>query len=299
MKPVSVKVPATTANLGAGYDLIGMALSIYNHFHFQPAETLSLTLRGPRAAGCQFELSEESLIYRAFASVFQTCQLAVPNFSLEQEIHVPSARGLGSSATAIIAGLLAANHWLDEALDLEQILKLATELEGHPDNVTAALLGGCMLTIPDSGHCVEIPVPESLYWGVCIPAFELETRRAREVVPQSLSLADAISNMSYLGALISGFYRDEPTLIAQGLRDRIHQPYRQQLVPGMQTVMQAALSAGALGCVLSGAGPSLLAVSQEPLNEVGAAMLASWQALEIEAEFISCLIDQQGAHCLD
>ncbi len=299
MKSVSVKVPATTANLGAGYDLIGMALSLHNHFHFQAADSLSLSLKGPRAEECQFGLSEDSLIYRAFASVYQTCQLPVPKFSLEQEVYVPPARGLGSSSTAIVAGLLAANHSLDQALDLEQILKLATELEGHPDNVAPALLGGCILNIPESGHCVEIPVPESLHWGVCIPAFELETRRAREVLPQNVSLADAVNNMSYLGALISGFYRDDPTLIAQGLNDRLHQPYRQQLVPGMQAVMQAAKKAGALGCVLSGAGPSLLVVSQLPLNEIENAMLASWQALDIKAEFQTCLIDHQGAHCLD
>lgn len=294
---LQVRVPATTANLGAGYDLIGAALNLYNHFSFVPADTPSLTLTGPRAAECSFGLSPESLIVRAFERVYRELGAEPPVFALEQEVHVPPSRGLGSSSSAIVAGLMAANRWLDNPLGPAELLGLATELEGHPDNVAPALLGGCVLNFSDGGW-THLPVPASLRWIVAIPDFELETVKARAVVPTQVSRADAVRNMAYLGALVSGFCLADRALIARGLGDTLHQPYRQALIPAMAEVMAAARDAGALGCVLSGAGPTLLALT-ETVAGVGEAMCRAWSAVGIQAGFVICDIDPQGAVCLD
>lgn len=296
--PLRIRVPATTANLGAGYDLIGAALNLYNHFTFRPAEALSLELAGPRASECRFSFGPESLIVRAFARVFAQVGEPAPAFALQQEVHVPPSRGLGSSSSAIVAGLLAANRWLDNPLSQLGLLALATELEGHPDNVAPALLGGCVLNFPDGGW-TRLPVPELLHWIVAIPDFELETVKARSVVPAQLSRADAVRNMAYLGALISGLCLNDTGLIAKGLHDTLHQPYRQALVPGMPEVMAAATAAGALGCVLSGAGPTLLALALNEPGAIGEAMGAAWAKFGISAGFVTCVIDPQGAVCLD
>lgn len=293
-----LRVPATTANLGSGYDLIGAALNLSNHFCFEPAAGLSLQLEGPRAQECHFELTQDSLVWQAFARVYQQAGQKAPFFKLTQEVQVPPARGLGSSSTAIIAGLLAANHWLDQPLGQEELLQLATELEGHPDNVAAALLGGCIFNHPD-GSWTRVAVPDSLQWVVCIPDFELPTTQARSVVPQQLQQRAAIDNMAYFGSLLLGLSLNQPELIAKGLNDQLHQPYRQALVPGMTEVIAAARSAGALGAVLSGAGPTLLALSLQAPATIGAKMVHTWAEFGIQASFVTCIIDQQGAVCLD
>ena len=298
MPDLTVRVPASSANLGAGYDLIGAALNLCNHYRFAPAERLSLHLLGPRAAECDFELNADSLIWQAFARVYAEAGQRPPAFALVQDVQIPPARGLGSSSSAIVAGLLAANRWLGAPLGLADLLALATELEGHPDNVAPALLGGCILNFPDGGW-TRLPVPESLRWIVAIPAFELPTRQARSVVPTQVPRADAVRNMAYLGALVAGLCLDDPQLIGKGLFDTLHQPYRQALVPGMPEVMAAATAAGALGCVLSGAGPTLLALSLGAEAQIGEAMCKTWAQSGIEAEFVTCVLDPQGAVCLD
>lgn len=297
-----VKVPASSANLGAGYDLLGLALQLYNTYRFQPAEAFAMQVTGPRATECQFELNNDSLIWQAFARVYQELGQSPPCFALTQEVWIPPSRGLGSSSSAIVAGLLAANRWLGQPLDQQQLLALATELEGHPDNVAPALLGGCILNFPTARtapHYIALPVPAGLHWGVCIPDFELSTHQARQALPEQVPHRDAVHNMSYVGALIAGFYSGRPEVLAQGLQDVLHQPYRLPLVPGMAEVTAAAQQAGALGCVLSGAGPTLLVVAETPLTQIGQAMQQSWQKQGICSEFVTCHIDQQGAHCLD
>jgi len=300
LAPVHLRVPATTANLGPGYDVLGLALQIYNQFVFTPAERLSLTLSGSRAAECHFELDPTSLVWQAFARVYQLVGQPAPAFALTQLVEVPPARGLGSSSTAIVAGLLAANAWLDQPFDQAALLALATELEGHPDNVAPALLGGCVLNLPHPAQprWTHLPVPPALHWGVCIPAFELPTHQARSVVPTAPPLQDAVANLAYISSLVAGFCLQRPDLLALGLQDRLHQPYRRALVPGMQAVMQAAQAQGALGCVLSGAGPSLLVVATEPVTAIGAAMCQAWQQHDIDAVFVPTALDTQGAQLL-
>lgn len=308
MSPLRLRVPATTANLGAGYDLIGAALNLYNHFTFESSDHLSLHLSGPRASECRFQLDDNSLIVRAFRRVYHEVGQNAPNFSLSQDVQVPPSRGLGSSSTAIVAGLLAANQWLNQPLGEQDLVRLATELEGHPDNVAPALLGGCVLNFPD-GSWTQLPASDSLVWVVCIPEFELETAKARSVVPREVSLGKAVQNMAWLGALVAGLSLDNDTLLRQGLQDGLHQPYRQTLVPGMPEVMQAALAHNALGCVLSGAGPTLLALCRqhahsentqsETAQTMGLAMREAWAQAGIQSAYVICGLDPDGAVCLD
>ncbi len=197
-------------------------------------------------------------------------------------------------------GLYAANLWLESPFSREELLSFASEIEGHPDNVAPALLGGAVLNFPgEKKSFIKIDLPHNLQWGVCIPHFELKTHAARAVIPERVPLADAIANLSYLGSLLAGFYTQDTQLIAQGLQDRLHQPYRQSLVPGMQSVMETARAEGALGCVLSGAGPSLLVISDGPLASIAKKMCENWKKHEITADFVTCLIDPQGVVCLD
>ncbi len=295
----TLQVPATTANLGAGYDLLGVALQYYNQLHFQLSDHYAMTLSGPYGKS-RFQLDEKSLIWKGVERVYRAVQRPMPCFKVEQHIAIPPSRGLGSSSSAIVAGLYAANLWLDEPFRKEELLVFATEIEGHADNVAPALLGGAILNFPGQTQpFTRLPVPEHLHWGVCIPDFTLETRVAREVIPTHIPLADAITNLSYLSAFLVGLHTGQPALIAQGMHDRLHQPYRQTLVPGMQAVMETACASGALGCVLSGAGPSLLVLGTEPLTSVGHKMCQIWKKHQIEAQFVTCLIDLNGVVCLD
>lgn len=295
-------VPATSANLGPGYDLLGLALNRYNLFNFRQAEIYQLSFSGPEAEACRFSLGPDSLIRRAVERVYAAHQSPAPVFQVQQEVHIPPARGLGSSSSAIVAGLLAANAWLGQPFDTDTLLGFAIELEGHPDNVAPALLGGCILNLPETrpARYIRLPIATELRWGVCVPDFELSTASARAVVPQQLSLHTAVSNSAYLGALVSGLCLNQPETLAWGLQDQLHQPHRQVLIPGMQTVMMAAREAGALGCVLSGAGPTLLVIAQsaEDLEQAGQAMCHCWQAEGISARFSVQQVDTTGARIL-
>jgi len=294
---LEIRVPATTANLGAGYDLLGAALKLYNTFIFKPQSALEIFASGPFADQLGFPLNHENRVYQAFASVFQRLGLAIPLFQLELQVQIPPARGLGSSSTAVIAGLLAANAWAGSPFSRHEILEQAIAWEGHPDNVAPALLGGCILNIqtPQNYFSAPLDIPKNLDWVVLYPAFELETQKARAVVPDSFSKADCIRNTSFLAALVAGFAQNNDQLIALGLNDCLHQPYRQVLVPGMPEVMQAGREAGALGVVLSGAGPSLLALTRQNSEEIAKVMQAQWNQLGISCDYVIAAIDAEGA----
>jgi homoserine kinase len=295
-----VRVPATSANLGAGYDLIGAALNCYNQFFFRlvaPETALCIRTSGRFGDAVSFPLDQNNTVWQAFASVFQARGLTPPPVEIELGVNIPPARGLGSSSTAIVAGLLAANACLEQPFSKTEILQQAIAWEGHPDNVAPALLGGCVLSLEtaDGFQSFVLEVPDDLNWVICFPDFELETKKAREVVPQSLNREDCVRNTSYLAALVAGLAQNNDQLLALGLNDCLHQPYRQILVPGMSDVMQAAKAAGALGSVLSGAGPSLLALCRQNAPEIAAAMQAAWNKQGISCDYVIATIDTQGA----
>ncbi len=285
---VTVWVPATTANLGSGFDCLGAALDFGNRFHFalrpggEPVITLGATVPG------------ENLAYRAFALVYERLGQAVPAVTLTLELEVPLARGLGSSATAIVAGLRAAHYFLGEPLPASQVLAWGVGLEGHPDNVVPAWWGGCRLTY---GECVAaIPWHRDIIPVLAIPEFELATAAARAVLPSHVPYRDAVANLGALGCLLQGLHQGSPELLRAGLQDHLHQPYRRGLIPGYDLVERAALAAGAYGVVISGAGPTLLALTApRQAQGVAQAMVQAWAGVGVQATARIAQVREQGA----
>lgn len=294
---VNVTVPATTANLGAGFDCIGAALTLYNQFSFTPATELSFSVTGAEAE--RVKTDESNLAYQAFVKFYEYIGQTPPPVHIEIELGVPLARGLGSSATAIVGGLVGANRLAGEPLGEIEVMNLAIALEGHPDNVVPALLGGCRLSASDTSQTwaiCDIPWHESIIPVVAIPDFELSTAEARRVLPTEVSRADAIFNAAHLGLLVRALQTGNGDWLRAALQDRLHQPYRQGLIQGYEAVRAAAVEAGAWGLVISGAGPTMLAlVDKAQAAGVEKAIAAAWQSAGVMADVRSLSIDLQGA----
>lgn len=296
MSAIAITVPGTTANLGPGFDCLGAALTIYNRFVFSRSSANKIAVTGLEAA--RVKTDESNLVYQSFLRLYQHIDRTPPPVSIEIELGVPLARGLGSSATAIAGGLTGANALAGSPLSMSEIVDLAIEIEGHPDNVVPSLLGGCQLAATDrSGKWVIC----SLNWHpevipvVVIPNFELSTAAARRVLPTNYSRADAIFNTAHLGLLVPALASGNGEWLGAALQDRIHQPYRQTLIPGYEKVRSAAIEAGAYEMVISGAGPTLLALTSPELAErTIEAMKSAWSREGIESEARSLRLDYAG-----
>ncbi|MBN2910147.1 homoserine kinase [Polycladomyces sp. WAk] len=261
-KVVEIAVPASTANLGPGFDSIGMALNRFLRIRAYPAERTELELIGPHLQGLPQDGRNFLLqvVEDAFRSVGQTA----PPLHIQAESDIPLMRGMGSSASAIIAGLLLANHLLGEPWDREEILLKATKREGHPDNVGASLLGGVVIGSWD-GERVDVVQAPCPGWDVvaAIPAYPLPTSRARQVLPPELPHDEAVLASSRANLLTAAFFTGKWELLQTAMRDRFHQPYRASLIPGMERVLREAPQNGAWGAALSGAGPTVIAFARE------------------------------------
>jgi homoserine kinase len=246
-----VRVPASSANLGPGYDVLAAAVSLFLELEVEETGEFSLD-----PGGLEVSTGRDNLIVRAFEALHPADGIA---FRLRSEI--PLARGLGSSAAAIVAGLFAADHLFELALSQEEMLAKATELEGHPDNVAAAIYGGFVICGPGEGDApsaARFDPPGGLEGIAVIPAEEVSTERAREAIPAEVPLADAVANVSAASRLVLGLQTADLDLVAAGLADRIHQPYRRELYPSSMELVDDAVELGALGATISGAGPTVL-----------------------------------------
>lgn len=299
MNKVTVTVPATTANIGVGFDCLGAALTMTNEFQFEVVDSdtqLKIMVEGEEAH--KVGIGESNLIYRSLVQLYQHIEQTPPSLEITIKLGVPLARGLGSSATAIIGGLLGANSLAGNPLSQWEIMEMAIAIEGHPDNVVPALRGSCLLSVEDQGAWQISPIPwhQNIIPIVAIPNFELSTREARSVLPTEYSRSDAIFNISRMGLLIRGLETNNPAWLKTALADKLHQPYRQQLIKGYQEVQQAALGAGAYGMVISGAGPTLLALTApEQAKQVVISMMTAWQSLGVESQVRSLAINCSGA----
>jgi homoserine kinase len=293
-----IRVPATTANLGAGFDCIGAALSLYNEFTFTPIETENLVIEVEGLEADRVDTDATNLAYQAFCKLYEQIDRTPPGIKLAIKLGVPLARGLGSSATAIVGGLLGANKIAGNPLSPAEVMQLAIDMEGHPDNVVPALIGGCRLaaTAASGWEIANIPWHSKIVPVVAIPDFELSTAEARSVLPTEYSRADAIFNTAHLGLMMRGLETGNGAWLTAGLVDRIHQPYRQKLIPGYPDVESAVIAAGGYGMVISGAGPTLLAITTpERAEAVATAMSAAWAIHNIQAQAQPLEIDMQGA----
>jgi homoserine kinase len=246
-----VRVPASSANLGPGYDVLAAAVSLYLELEIEETGEFSLD-----PGGLDVSTGRDNLIVRAFETLHPADGIA---FRLKSEI--PLARGLGSSAAAIVAGLFAADHLFELALGKEEMLAKATELEGHPDNVAAAIYGGFVICGAGAGElpsAVRFDPPSGLEGIAVIPAEEVSTERAREAIPAHVPLADAVANVSAASRLVLGLQTADLDLVAACLVDRLHQDRRRELYPRSMELVDGAKELGALGATISGAGPTVL-----------------------------------------
>ena len=293
MERVTIRVPATTANLAAGFDVLGCALGLYNTLSFTPAERLSFS-------GCDEQYqTTENLAYVAYERVWRELRRSdVPPVHIHIRADIPVCRGLGSSAALIAAGAMAANIMAGKPFDKRQLLSLTTEIEGHPDNLAPALLGGLTASMVDNGLPVTVNFPLHPGWEflALVPDFDLPTSLARSVLPEQVSRADAIYNVSHGAMVLKALELGDEKLLRSAMQDRLHQRYRKKLISDYEKIEALVRTTGAAFC-LSGAGPTLLCITQNPgLEEKLAKKLSTitqqnWQMLPLHVEF-------QGAHVI-
>ena len=255
---VKVKVPATSANLGSGFDVAGLALTLYNTFTFELSED-GLNIKGCPEQFC----NENNLTYQAFKRAAEVCGLEYQGVNIECSGEVPYTRGLGCSSTCIVAGIVGAFAFKDKVEDRQEILELATSIEGHPDNVAPAIFGGVTVSVMEEDNVLtlNIPVKHDYRFVALIPPFTLSTEQSRAVLPQILPRKDAIKNVSHLALMVASLINGYDEGLKLGFKDRLHQPYRGDLIAGFDEIM-AVLEKDeqVLGAYLSGAGPTIMAV---------------------------------------
>ncbi|WP_168121626.1 homoserine kinase [Paenibacillus sp. HB172176] len=268
---VTVKVPASTANLGPGFDSLGMALSLYAWIEMSEAGSGETSFQLFGDGMDQLPKDKSNLLYKVAQMVFKEAGANVPELNIAMYSEIPLARGLGSSASAIIGALVAANALIGSPLSKDKLFQMATAMEGHPDNVAASLFGGIVVSAWDgeAAQVARIEPPEALRTLVAIPAFHLLTEKARHALPSEVSMADAVFNVGRSSLLVAALAGGELALIRHAMKDKLHQPYRAALIPGMAEILERAADFGALGVALSGAGPTLIAFVDAASSEKG------------------------------
>jgi homoserine kinase len=297
MKKVSVSTPASTANLGAGFDCLGLALNLRN--------VVELWDLG-RGSGLEIDIEGEgedrlptdsrNLIARAAERVFaKVGRRAAGLLRLHAINGVPLSSGLGSSSATIVGGLVAANALVEGGLTREALLRLAYEMEGHADNAAAALYGGLTLVSAAGSELMAraVPVP-AMRVVIALPAMRLSTAEARDALPPQVPMADAVYNVGHALFTVEALRSGDEALLRWAVGDRLHTPYRQKLIPGYAAVVAEAHKAGALAVTLSGAGPSLLAFAKDRHAEIAAAMQAAFQANGLQCRTFVLPVDRQG-----
>lgn len=273
-KPFTVIVPATSANLGPGFDVLGIALEIVNAVRVEPADRWEITVIGEGSE--RIPTGDRNLMHRTITTAAKRWGMQLPAAQLRCTQAVPLARGLGSSSAAIVAGLMIVSH-LGAEKSADDMLAVAAEIEGHPDNVTPALLGGVQVCAMSDGRVLHLRVPLAKPLGVAlyVPDMPMPTREARQVVPRKVDIQDAVYNLGRIALLVAGLSSGDYSVLGSGTQDMIHQPPRMRLFPSMAVLFHAALDAGALGVYLSGAGSTVAAfVEDSPVaaNRVAQAM---------------------------
>jgi len=297
---VKVKVPATTANMGAGFDVFGLALDLYNYVELTETDYgIIIENEGALAAKLAgLAKPEYNLVNRSAQALFSVVGYKPKGLTWVLANNIPFSRGLGSSAAGIVGGLLAANAISGNYLNKEELLKLALEMEKHPDNVAPALYGGFVISCRKEDSppsVVRLLPPAALKVVVAIPDFYLSTKISREVLPKEVSLKDAVCNVQNAALLVVAMCKGDLTLLNQAMEDKLHQPYRFPLVKGGKEVLAAAKEAGALSVSLSGSGPALVAYTDGDGKAIGEAMVQAWQKFNVEAKAITLKPDLTGA----
>ncbi|WP_102371652.1 homoserine kinase [Enorma phocaeensis] len=275
---IKITVPATSANLGIGYDTLGMAVSLYAHFTFDHADELVIT-------GCPEEFqNEDNLVYQSFTQALGTWGVDPFPIALDIQTEIPVARGLGSSSTCVVAGIMGAAALTRHTVTREELVAMATAIEGHPDNVAPALLGAAVCSFTPAGElprCLRYEVSDRLRFVTIIPPYEVHTSEARKVVPQEVPLSTAVWQMGRIAGLTRGLETGDTNLIAAANDDRLQEPYRRELIPDYDAIRRTCLEGGAKTLWISGSGSTLMAVTDDTI-------VAKFLQVRLREEFPSC-----------
>ncbi len=310
---VSVKVPATTANFGSGFDCIGMALPIYNTITIEetvlPGTGIEINVISESETNTDFAIEhipkdENNIIYKAVEMLYNSIGQTPSELKINIKSQIPIAKGLGSSASIIVGGLMAANELLNKPADEAALLSIATEVEGHPDNVTPAVVGGLVLTsLEEDGSIVykKLPWPEEWHITVCIPDYELATDISRSVLPQEVPMEDATFNLRRTAMFVEALHTKDADLMKLALQDKLHQQYRMKLVPGLQDIIENLKhEENVIGTVLSGAGPAILMISQRnDLDRLKSIISETWANYNVKTQIYTLNVENEGAKILE
>lgn len=258
---IRIQIPATSANLGSGFDSLGVALTMYNQVWMEVSDETVITSKDDIKIPCD----KSNLIYWSAEHLYKECGRVLPGLTIIQENNIPMTRGLGSSSACIVAGLVGANRFLGNPLNQNDIINLASKIEGHPDNTTPALMGGLVTSAIDGDkvHSVSVPVAHNIRFAVFIPPFELSTEVARGVLPDTYTKEQAVYNLSRSSLMTSSLFSGSLENLRVAVQDKLHQPYRKHLIDGVDTVFRTTYELGSYGTYISGAGPTIIAIIDE------------------------------------
>ena len=299
---IQVKVPATTANLGPGFDALGLALDLWNEAVFETNprgdKSIRVTIEGEGAD--KLPHNADNAIVDAALQIFERAGKPCEGFRLRCVNRVPLGSGLGSSSAALLTGMLGANALMGNPFDDEQVLKFAIEAEGHPDNVAPAMLGGLVASIVYEERVISLKLPAranrgAIHATVVLPDFDFPTKQARAILPKQVERKDAIYNISRAVLVTEALRTGDLELLGQAMTDRLHQPYRLPLIPGAEAALEAARAAGAGAVALSGAGPSLIAFSSKRDANIGAAMVRAFESAGLTTRVYELSPSYEGA----
>ncbi|HAJ97920.1 MAG TPA: homoserine kinase [Ruminococcus sp.] len=293
---IKLQIPATSANLGAGFDALGLALEFYNVVEMEESDTIEIS----SADATPIPTDENNLIYQSVKDVYQICGKKLDGLKMVQTNTIPMTRGLGSSSACIVAGLMGANTLLGNPLNTDDLVDLAAQIEGHPDNTAPALLGGIVTAVFDGRrvHWVKQEVYTKLRFVAMIPDFELKTEKARACLPSEVAHKDAVYNLSraalFSASLLTGKFENLRTAV----HDKLHQPYRMALIPHAREVFDIAYAHGAYAAYISGAGPTIMAIADEEnsyfagkmrfsLDNIG---LTGWKVQDMKIDNKGCIL---------
>lgn len=307
---VSVKVPATTANLGPGFDSLGLALPIFNIITVEetimPGTGIEINIIDETHEQdiISIPTDENNIVYKAIELLYNSIGQTPSELKITIRTQIPIARGLGSSASVIVGGLIAANELLGRPADEAALLSIATEIENHPDNITPAVVGGFVVSsLEEDGSVVYSKMNWPKDWNitVCIPDYELSTSIARSVLPEEVSMKDAIFNLKHTAMLVQAVNTHDEKLMKIALHDRLHQQYREKLIPGLKEINEALLhEENVLGVVISGAGPSVLVISHgNNLNKIRETVSKVWLDLNVKSKILTLQVEEDGARVVD
>jgi homoserine kinase len=300
---VKMRVPATTANLGPGFDIFGAGLSLYNEFEAEYAPAVKKTKFELKGEGKRALVKgEKNIFWKSMAETFKLLgcgdKYSLKNLNITIKTGIPLSGGLGSSASAIVGGISLANALCGDKLSKAQIARLGMKIEGHPDNIAPAVYGGLCVCCKNEDGTIDViglPAPK-MKIVMCVPSFELRTKRSRQALPKHVDMQDAVFNSSRVALLTAAFCTGNYNLLRQGTQDKFHQPYRGKMIPAMREVIDTAAENGAYGAFLSGSGPSIAAFcSGKTCEKVQKAMVKVWKRESVSVKSYILDFDTKGA----